>query len=344
MSVAHGLRTPKCRALLASPFMTPRTMKQIPLPRLPWVDRAEMWKVMIKEDEEASKLRNSNIFENNPILVPRMRAILLDWLSEVCEVYRLHRETYFLTIDYIDRYLTLHEDLPKTQLQLLGITCLFIAAKVEEIYPPKLSEFSYVTDGACSDENILIKEKVILRELNWELTPMTINYWLSLYMQIYIMKFDPSSTIRYDPDSQEDENAFVYPQFSVMNYETAVRICNLASWDVGLFRFPYSVVAASAMHYVFNRDVAMLVSNLQWKTLKPCVDWLYPFAAVIKETQVPVITGIEQRRKINIRTGLTKAVPNIVNDEAHTMQTHNVNLDMLVSFSPIKFLGPLAQF
>ena len=46
---------------------------------------------------------------------------------------------------------------------LSGITCLFIASKVEEIYPPKISDFTYVTDGACTDDDILQNEIVILR-------------------------------------------------------------------------------------------------------------------------------------------------------------------------------------
>ena len=44
-----------------------------------------------------------------------------------------------------------------------GITCLFISAKIEEIYPRNLSEFAYVTDGACLENEILEKELVILK-------------------------------------------------------------------------------------------------------------------------------------------------------------------------------------
>lgn len=43
-----------------------------------------------------------------------------------------------------------------------GITCLFMAAKIEEIYPPKLAEFAYVTDGACTDADLLDMEKILL--------------------------------------------------------------------------------------------------------------------------------------------------------------------------------------
>ena len=84
----------------------------------------------------------------------------------------------------IDRYLAKTEEVPKTRLQLLGVTCLFVAAKIEEIYPPKLGEFTYVTDGACSDEEILQMELVVLKELNWGLSPMTPNAWVKLFMQV----------------------------------------------------------------------------------------------------------------------------------------------------------------
>ncbi len=50
---------------------------------------------------------------------------------KVCEVYHLHRETYHLAIAYVDQYLCNTNNLPKSKLQLLGITALFIAAKIE---------------------------------------------------------------------------------------------------------------------------------------------------------------------------------------------------------------------
>lgn len=37
-----------------------------------------------------------------------------------------------------------------------------MAAKMEEIYPPKLNEFAYVTDGACTDADLLDMEKILL--------------------------------------------------------------------------------------------------------------------------------------------------------------------------------------
>ncbi len=50
---------------------------------------------------------------------------------QVCEVYKLHRETFYLGQDYFDRFMATQDDVLKTTLQLVGISCLFIAAKME---------------------------------------------------------------------------------------------------------------------------------------------------------------------------------------------------------------------
>ena len=120
-------------------YVTPTSeQRACPLPILTWADREKVWTSMVRKDEKASLSRDVNMFNNHPGLQPRMRAILLDWIIEVCEVYKLHRETYYLTIDYLDRYLTCKNNISKNQLQLIGITCLFIASKVRQ------DDFSYL--------------------------------------------------------------------------------------------------------------------------------------------------------------------------------------------------------
>ncbi|KAJ0025263.1 hypothetical protein Pint_08124 [Pistacia integerrima] len=56
-----------------------------------------------------------------------MRAILIDWLVEVAEEYRLVPDTLYLTVNYIDRYLS-GNAMNRQRLQLLGVACMMIAA------------------------------------------------------------------------------------------------------------------------------------------------------------------------------------------------------------------------
>lgn len=64
-----------------------------------------------------------------------MRAILVDWMMEVCKEFTLKRETFYLSIHNLDRYLTKKEVL-KNELQLVGIANLYIACKIEVKVPP----------------------------------------------------------------------------------------------------------------------------------------------------------------------------------------------------------------
>ncbi|XP_022256559.1 G1/S-specific cyclin-E-like [Limulus polyphemus] len=169
--IRDGQRTPSdmLTSLTLSEFrgltcmLTPEACSKrvSPLPHFSWADPQEVWELMVCKD--AVYPRDPKMLHRHPALHARMRAILLDWLIEVCEVYRLHRETFYLAQDFVDRYLASRQNVPKQQLQLLGITALFVAAKIEEIYPPKLSEFAYVTDGACTETEILEKELVLLK-------------------------------------------------------------------------------------------------------------------------------------------------------------------------------------
>lgn len=57
--------------------------------------------------------------------------MLLFWFYQVSEAYTLHRQTFYLAQDYFDRFMLTQDDIEKNMLQLIGITCLFIAAKME---------------------------------------------------------------------------------------------------------------------------------------------------------------------------------------------------------------------
>ncbi|XP_017315379.1 G2/mitotic-specific cyclin-B1 isoform X2 [Ictalurus punctatus] len=95
-----------------------------------------------------------------------MRAILIDWLVQVQIKFRLLQETMYMTLAIIDRFLQDHP-VPKKQLQLVGVTAMFIASKYEEMYPPEIADFAFVTDRAYSTAQIREMEMSILRVLNF---------------------------------------------------------------------------------------------------------------------------------------------------------------------------------
>lgn len=60
-------------------------------------------------------------------VTPNMRGILVDWLVEVAEEYKLLSDTLFLSIYYVDRFLSLNA-LSRKKLQLLGVSSMLIAS------------------------------------------------------------------------------------------------------------------------------------------------------------------------------------------------------------------------
>ncbi|XP_037389148.1 G2/mitotic-specific cyclin-B1 [Pygocentrus nattereri] len=95
-----------------------------------------------------------------------MRAILIDWLVQVQIKFRLLQETMYMTVAIIDRFLQDHP-VPKKQLQLVGVTAMFIASKYEEMYPPEIADFAFVTDRAYTTAQIREMEMKILRVLQF---------------------------------------------------------------------------------------------------------------------------------------------------------------------------------
>lgn len=271
------------------------------------------------------------MFDNHPNLQPRMRAILLDWLNEVCEVYKLHRETFHLTVDYVDRYLSNTEDVQKGRLQLIGITCLFIAAKVEEVYPPKIGEFAYVTDGACTTDEILLEELLILKILSWSITPITINSWLNVYMQL--ASEGRSAKRRLIGESDVGANAlrgytFVFPQYSSLEFVICGQLIDLAVLHVDVNMYPYSAVAAAAMAHAFSKEVGTRVSGYSWESLSPCYAWLAPMVGVVRAGGAVCVVRGGDGEFVQRGAGLDLICPDLNLDESHRIQSHNVTLDM----------------
>ncbi|XP_020246640.1 cyclin-A1-1 isoform X2 [Asparagus officinalis] len=112
-----------------------------------------------------------------------MRSILIDWLVEVAEEYRLVPDTLYLTVNYIDRYLSGNE-MNRQRLQLLGVACMLIASKYEEICAPQVEEFCYITDNTYFKEEVLQMEAAVLKYLKFEMTAPTTKCFLRRFVRV----------------------------------------------------------------------------------------------------------------------------------------------------------------
>ncbi|XP_050878979.1 cyclin-A1-1 [Lathyrus oleraceus] len=132
---------------------------------------------------EVKKRPSTNFMEKiQKDINPSMRAILIDWLVEVAEEYRLVPDTLYLTVNYIDRYLS-GNAMNRQQLQLLGVASMMIASKYEEICAPQVEEFCYITDNTYFKEEVLQMESTVLNFLKFEMTAPTIKCFLRRFVR-----------------------------------------------------------------------------------------------------------------------------------------------------------------
>ena len=120
----------------------------------------------------------------------RMRGILIDWLGEVVTEYKLHPQTLFLTVNYIDRFLC-HEVIHRSNLQLVGVSCLLIASKLEETHPLAIEELLYICDNSYERKQVLDLEIIVLTRLKFMLSCQTS---LSFLLRL-ISHLDLSNTV-----------------------------------------------------------------------------------------------------------------------------------------------------
>uniref|UniRef100_A0A8C2JX09 Cyclin N-terminal domain containing 2 n=2 Tax=Cyprinus carpio TaxID=7962 RepID=A0A8C2JX09_CYPCA len=96
------------------------------------------------------------------------RAILVDWIIQVHEVFQFSEETLYLAVHLLNRALRLIK-VSISGLQLLGVVCLFLAAKKEECLLPEVSELCYLMENAYSKKQLLRMERRVLTGLKFDL-------------------------------------------------------------------------------------------------------------------------------------------------------------------------------
>ena len=115
------------------------------------------------EQEKTYAIKADYLDKNQRNINWTMRAILLDWIQEVCSDYLFKRETFHYAINYVDRYLTLVSHIEVKNLQLIGLGALFLAAKMEEVYTPKIDNIITAANNSYSQSQVRHTEAKIYR-------------------------------------------------------------------------------------------------------------------------------------------------------------------------------------
>eukprot|EP01013_Petalomonas_cantuscygni_P012386 TRINITY_DN2619_c0_g2_i1.p1 TRINITY_DN2619_c0_g2~~TRINITY_DN2619_c0_g2_i1.p1 ORF type:complete len:462 (-),score=81.95 TRINITY_DN2619_c0_g2_i1:208-1593(-) len=126
--------------------------------------------------EDALTENGASVYE----LTAEMRGILVNWLEEVSIEFSLQTQTLFLAVAFLEKYLA-RRRVPRQQLQLLGVTCMFVAAKYEETHPPTVDMFADITAHTYSAGEIIRLELRVLQVLRYDVVAVTAVDFLDAY-------------------------------------------------------------------------------------------------------------------------------------------------------------------
>lgn len=258
--LAKGEKTPSTQgSTCASQSKSPRPTRADP--QLVSSYRNRIKKFLAKRDREQKV--ETKFLSKQADINGKMRGILVDWLVDVSAKFKLLCETFFSAVNLLDRYLE-RRQVPRNKLQLVGVTCLMVMSKFEEIYPPSVRDYVRVCDRAYSQEELLDTEADVLQALQFDLATTS-----SL---VFYREMAPPLGLSPKPQ--------VFGEY----------LLQTALLSENAFKFSHRELAAGALFLVnkifkckktFAKDLSPLMEGVSESRVKSCAKELYKILTAV---------------------------------------------------------------
>jgi G2/mitotic-specific cyclin 2 len=120
------------------------------------------------EPSQLITMPNKKCIEMQKDIRPDMRLVLIEWLTDLHVRLDLLPETFFLSINIVDRFLSLRQ-VARSKFDLLGMASMFIAAKFEDGCHLGVNTIRIYANTSHAANDILRAESIILRTIDWKL-------------------------------------------------------------------------------------------------------------------------------------------------------------------------------
>ena len=207
---------------------------------------------LIENNSKIKKINYKNILKNHKKIKWEDRLHTMIWMMQICEEFAFKRDTFHYALNYFDNYLTFGKEKIKNKkiLELIGITCISISGKIEEVQIPKLKEYANSIDEIFEIKDIIDMEQKVCLSLGWKLINVNINTWLNWYTcqwDLYIDSVDDikSQLLKYI----KEEEIIYYKKSNDNSYYNYRKICQLID-----------IIALDYLSYNFDTRILMAVS------------------------------------------------------------------------------------
>ncbi|OIS99540.1 PREDICTED: cyclin-A2-4 [Nicotiana attenuata] len=212
---------------------------------------------------ELIKRPQSNFMETlQRDITQSMRGILVDWLVEVSEEYKLVPDILYLAVHFIDLFLS-QNYVERPKLQLLGITCMLIASKYEEIRPLHVEECCFISDNTYTKSEVLAMESLVLKLLGFQLSVPTAKTFLRRFLRAAQASYkNPSLELECLANYLAELTLVDYDFLKFLPSAIAASSVFLARWTLDQSMHPWN---PTLEHYTYYkaRDLKTTVVALQ---------------------------------------------------------------------------------
>lgn len=141
----------------------------------------------VKENE--SKFLVPINFMDRHSLTPSARERMVDWMVEVFSVYKCDPGTFELAVHIMDCYISKSQKiLYDEDIHLIGLTCIYISSKVEDIIPLRMSHIvKSIGHMTFNEKEIMEKEREIIKTIDFDLfTAGTFDYLMTFFYDLKV--------------------------------------------------------------------------------------------------------------------------------------------------------------
>lgn len=104
-------------------------------------------------------------------LNPEIRTRMINWMMEVFYIFNSEQTTFFLAVNIFNNYLNSTKKIVKnTDIHLIGIVCIYISSKMEDIFPIKMCHIiKNIGHNKFTRKQIIKNELQILKDINYNI-------------------------------------------------------------------------------------------------------------------------------------------------------------------------------
>ena len=243
--------------------------------------------------EEIMEKNNKIILKNELLLNTELRLEILLWMMKTCEEFAFKRDTYHNASFYFDMYLSLDKKninlKDKKELELIGLTCIVISAKLEEIQLPKLKEYLQLLSDKYDTNSLIEMEKKICSKLKWKLIIITKNIWLSWYLCQWDLFIDTIDNIKNRILKYISEENIIYfkkpDDNSYYNFRKITQLIDIMTLDFNSYNYePKLLIAISFFIILCNHY------RLKYNFTKKNFDNNTPLSKLILDSYIKFIS------------------------------------------------------